>query len=186
MASSSGSGVGIGTTTPSKKLTVNGTIYSEQASGEVMIAGNSAFSTKYITIREGSNYAARWGLQATNDIVTNGVMLMSSSKPMAFRSSTNIAFDSVSLSHLIIRASSTNGSANVGIGTDDPKSKLQVAGGVQIGDDTDTASADKVGTFRYRTDNPAGIFDYSYVDMCMQTDTATYEWVNIVTNRWER
>ena len=186
MASSSGSGVGIGTTTPSKKLTVNCTIYSEQASGEVMIAGNSAFSTKYITIREGSNYAARWGLQAEDDIVTSGVMLMSSSKPMAFRSSTNIAFDSVSLSHLIIRASSTNGSANVGIGTDDPKSKLQVAGGVQIGDDTDTASADKVGTFRYRTDNPAGIFDYSYLDMCMQTDTATYEWVNIVTNRWER
>ena len=185
MASSSGSGVGIGTTTPSKKLTVNGTIYSEQASGEVMIAGNSAFSTKYITIREGSNYAARWGLQATNDIVTNGVMLMSSSKPMAFRSSTNIAFDSVSLSHLIIRASSTNGSANVGIGTDDPKSKLQVAGGVQIGDDTDTASADKVGTFRYRTAT-IGSFDYSYVDMCMQTDTTTYEWVNIVTNRWER
>ena len=151
MATSSGSGVGIGTTTPSKKLTVNGTIYSEQASGEVMIAGNSAFSTKYITIREGSNYAARWGLQATNDIVTNGVMLMSSSKPMAFRSSTNIAFDSVSLSHLIIRASSTNGSANIGMGTDDPQSKLQVDGGIQMADDTDAAAATKVGTMRYRT-----------------------------------
>ena len=186
MASSSGSGVGIGTTSVSKKLQVNGTIYSEQASGEVMIAGNSAFSTKYITIREGSNYAARWGLQATNDIVTSGVMLMASSKPMAFRSSTNIAFDSVSLSHLIIRASSTNGSANVGIGTDDPQSKLQVNGGIQIADDTDGASADKVGTFKYYTDNPAGIYDYSYVDMCMQTDTNTYEWVNVVTNRWVR
>jgi len=183
MASSSTSGVGIGTTAISKKLQVNGTIYSEQASGEVMIAGNSAYSTKYITIREGSNYAARWGLQAEDDIVTSGVMLMTSAKPMAFRSSTNIAFDSVSLSHLIIRASSTNGSANVGIGTDDPKSKLQVAGGVQISDDTDTASADKVGTFRYRTAT-IGSFDYSYVDMCMQTDTTTYEWVNIVTNRW--
>ena len=183
MATASTSGVGIGTTTITKKFQVNGTIYSEQISGEVMIAGNSAYANKYITIREGSNYAARWGLQAEDDIVTSGVMLMTSAKPMAFRSSTNIAFDSVSLSHLIIRASSTNGSANVGIGTDDPKSKLQVAGGVQISDDTDTASADKVGTFRYRTAT-IGSFDYSYVDMCMQTDTTTYEWVNIVTNRW--
>ena len=41
---------------------------------------------------------------------------------------------------------------NVGIGTTSPKSKLDVDGGVKIGDDTDTASADKVGTMRYRTD----------------------------------
>ena len=84
----------------------------------------------------------------------------------------------------VIMSSASN--AKVGIGVTLPKSKLQVAGGVQIGDDSDTASADKVGTFKYHFDNPAGIFDYSYVDMCMQTDTNTYEWVNIVTNRWER
>ena len=38
-----------------------------------------------------------------------------------------------------------------GIGVDDPESKLQVAGGIQMADDTDAASADKVGTMRYRT-----------------------------------
>jgi hypothetical protein len=40
---------------------------------------------------------------------------------------------------------------NVGIGTTSPQSKLQVDGGVQMADDTDAASADKVGTMRYRT-----------------------------------
>ena len=41
--------------------------------------------------------------------------------------------------------------SKVGIGTTDPKSKLQVAGGIQMADDTAAASADKVGTMRYRT-----------------------------------
>ena len=92
MASSSSSGVGIGTTTPSKKLTVNGTIYSEQASGEVMIAGDGSFETKFITIREGNNPAAQWGLQKGTTTPDTGiqpsgsVMLMRSSKDMAFRS----------------------------------------------------------------------------------------------------
>jgi hypothetical protein len=68
---------------------------------------------------------------------------------------------------------------NVGIGTTDPQSKLQVDGGVQMADDTDAASADKVGTLRYRTSG-----NNSYVDMCMQTGATTYEWVNIVQNNW--
>ena len=48
-----------------------------------------------------------------------------------------------------------------------------------MADDTDTASADKVGTQRYRADS-----NNSYVDMCMQTGASTYAWVNIVTNSW--
>lgn len=40
----------------------------------------------------------------------------------------------------------------VGIGTTDPKSKLHVNGGIQMAGDTAAASADKVGTMRYRTD----------------------------------
>ena len=69
--------------------------------------------------------------------------------------------------------------SNVGIGTTSPSAKLQVDGGVQMADDTDAASASKVGTLRYRTSG-----NNSYVDMCMQTGASTYEWVNIVQNNW--
>ena len=68
---------------------------------------------------------------------------------------------------------------DVGIGTTSPDSKLQVNGAVQVGNDTDTASADKVGALRYYTSG-----NNSYVDMCMQTDASTYAWVNIVQNSW--
>ena len=50
------------------------------------------------------------------------------------------------LSHVFIKPS-----GYVGINTSTPRSRLQVAGGIQMADDTDTASADKVGTMRYRT-----------------------------------
>jgi hypothetical protein len=68
---------------------------------------------------------------------------------------------------------------NVGIGTTGPQSKLQVNGGVQLANDTATASASKVGTLKYYTSG-----NNSYVDMCMQTGATTYAWVNIVQNSW--
>ena len=70
-------------------------------------------------------------------------------------------------------------SSNVGIGTTSPSSKLQVNGGVQLANDTATASAGKAGTFRYRTSG-----NNSYVDMCMQTGSTTWTWINIVQNNW--
>jgi hypothetical protein len=72
---------------------------------------------------------------------------------------------------------------NVGIGTTTPKAKLDVNGGVKVADDTDSASANKVGTLRYRY-VPGSPKNFSYVDMCMQTGTSSYAWVNIVQNVW--
>ena len=119
-------------------------------------------------------------------MITDGVMMMTSAKPMVFRASTSATIDGNTLSHLIIRPAGFGGSANVGIGTNDPKSKLSVDGGVQVGDDQATTSlADKVGTFRYHeilSSNVKG--SNSYVDMVMRTGNGTYEWVNIVTNNW--
>jgi len=68
---------------------------------------------------------------------------------------------------------------DTGIGTITPQSKLQVAGGIQMADDTATASAAKVGTLKYRVSG-----NNSYVDMCMQTGATTYAWINIVQNNW--
>jgi hypothetical protein len=81
---------------------------------------------------------------------------------------------------ITLRQRSTVGALyNVGIGTQTPESKLQVAGGIQIADDTATASAAKVGTLKYRVSG-----NNSYVDMCMQTGATTYAWINIVQNNW--
>ena len=48
-----------------------------------------------------------------------------------------------------VRITSTG---NVGIGTTSPALNFKLMVVVQMADDTDTASADKVGTMRYRTD----------------------------------
>jgi len=67
----------------------------------------------------------------------------------------------------------------VGIMLPDPKSSLQVNGGIQVADDSDTATADKVGTLRYRTDS-----NNSYVEMCVQTSATTYAWIVIHQETW--
>ena len=68
---------------------------------------------------------------------------------------------------------------DVGIGTTIPQSKLDVNGGIKCGNDTDTASADKVGTTRYWADA-----NNSYVDVCVQTEVSTYAWRTINQETW--
>jgi hypothetical protein len=66
---------------------------------------------------------------------------------------------------------------NVGIGTTDPQAKLDVGGGIRMGNDTQTPASTNVGTMRYYADAFG-----SYADMIMQTDNSTYGWVNVVRN----
>ncbi len=56
---------------------------------------------------------------------------------------------------------------------------FEVEKGVKIGDDTDVASADIKGTFRYREDA-----NNSYVDICMKTGVSSYVWENLKTKSW--
>ena len=66
-----------------------------------------------------------------------------------------------------------------GVGVTAPKSRIHANGAVQVANDTDAASVDKVGAIRYRADA-----NNSYMEMCMQTGASTYEWFIIKQNTW--
>jgi hypothetical protein len=114
--------VGIGTTAPATLLHVTG-------SSGITIENTS---TTNVQLNFKSNSVDTWRI-GQNLVVTGGTALE--------------FYDDVNnVDRMVI----TN-TGNVGIGTTTPQSKLQVAGGIQMADDTDTASASKVGTMRYRT-----------------------------------
>ena len=81
-----------------------------------------------------------------------------------------------------------NPTGNVGVGDTSPSSKLSVAGGIQMGNDTENTNTNsaKAGTLRYKEVTNIGTpkASNSYIDMYMRTGDSTYEWVNIVTNNW--
>ena len=108
--------VGIGTTSPGTKLHVSGGI---------------------ITVNDGTGITYYEGVRI-NSYDTNGYDIIGRE---------GLTLSTVSANKNIILSPS----GNVGIGTTGPQSKLQVAGGIQMADDTATASATKVGTMRYRT-----------------------------------
>ena len=66
-----------------------------------------------------------------------------------------------------------------GIGTSNPKSAIDANGSVRVANDTQAASADKVGSIRYRV-----VGNTSFCEMCMQTGASTYSWVVIKQNSW--
>jgi len=141
--------VGIGTTSPSTKLHAFGTVGSLPALGAAPSAAQIG----------GNAFGTLFST------LTSGVGVIQQGR----NDGTATSYD------LLLQPSG----GDVGIGTTSPSSKLQVNGGVQLSNDTATASATKVGTFRYRTSG-----NNSYVDMCMQTGASTYAWVNVVTNSW--
>ena len=147
--------VGIGTSSPSNTLTIG------DGTGQPSIKIDGV-TNPFLEI-EDQTTSTRFRAETRNDHAYVGTV-----------SNHSLRFRTNNTEQVIIDTS-----GNVGIGTTNPSSKLQVAGGVQMADDTDTASADKVGTQRYRADS-----NNSYVDMCMQTGATTYEWVNIVQNNW--
>jgi hypothetical protein len=120
--------VGIGTTSPSRLLTLENNSSTVTNNSQLRI-NNAGAGDAYIYLFAGSDWSLgidnsdsdKFKLCTTND-VSDGTEVVTVDR---------------------------NG--NVGIGTTSPQAKLQVSGGIQMADDTDTASAAKVGTMRYRT-----------------------------------
>jgi hypothetical protein len=163
--------VGIGTTLPLAKLHVDGTAIFDTTTG----------TTPFYITRSGATDQALKLYVDDQNVVFESIQDETGDDYGGFvfnmdAGTTEPYFDVRKNNSTLMRV---DGGGNVGIGTILPQSKLQVAGGIQMADDTATASAAKVGTLKYRVSG-----NNSYVDMCMQTGAATYEWVNIVQNNW--
>ena len=146
-------GVGIGVTSPEAKLDVSGSI---QSSNQTRAKG---------WYSGGSGLALETGVSGGNGYVLS-YNRTTSSYTSTIIESTGVQFVTSSAGKFYF----TGG--NVGIGVTGPQSKLQVAGGIQMADDTDTASATKVGTMRYRTatDEPVPV---TGTDLVTNGDFAT-------------
>ena len=94
-------------------------------------------SQSYISVARKGQTSGTAGLIVGLD-TTNAYLLVRDNIPLILGNN--------NLSHVFIKPT-----GYVGIGASTPRSRLQVAGGIQMADDTDTASAAKVGTMRYRT-----------------------------------
>ena len=147
--------VGIGTTSP------NATLDIENSTGVTVDINSSSGDGQF---RFQDNGVTKWSIGRDN-----------TQQDFVISSSAGLNTDPV-----VVLNHSTE---NVGIGTTTPGAKLEVAGGVKVANDTDSASANKEGTLRYRL-APSSPKSQSMVDMCMQTGPSSYAWVNIVTNTW--
>ena len=162
----------------------------------ILNSSNGAFSLKNNTTgsyntANGQNAGSLISDGTTaNSVTQNSVYIGSDTKALANNQTnqivigydaTGIGSNSVVLGNDSITKTALKG--NVGIGTTSPTEKLEVngnikaSGSVQVGDNTDTATASNVGAMRYTTDGSG-----SFADMCMEVAPNTYEWVNIVTN----
>ena len=139
-----GGNVGIGTDSPVSPLVVKGT----DVGATDNIAVQNSTGTKTFSVSNNGQV----NIDGSQKIVTSDASIElrnNATGLMSIKSASNygITFGDNGGETMRINTSTNN----VGIGTTLPQSTLQVAGGIQMADDTDTASATKVGTMRYRT-----------------------------------
>jgi hypothetical protein len=178
--------IAFGSSTASEIDSSPGLTYTTQ--GGLLVKNTAGGGSSKITMRKGTSGNCLFEMQEENPIGTYSAKFfvdLNTSEDTEITATGNLTLQNkVGTTKDII----LNPTANLGIGTTTPESKLQVAGGIQMG--TDGAADDiaaKAGTLRYREvngSNPTPKANYSYIDMYMRTGSSSYEWVNIVTNNW--
>lgn len=130
------------------------------------------------------NYNAAQGTNAGR-FIADGLSPLTISNQSVFLGSGTKALADNSLNELVIGYNAIgNGNNTTTIGNSSIthnyfNGNIETTGSVKVADDTDVASADKVGTFRYRADA-----NNSYVDVCVQTGATTYAWRTINQETW--
>ena len=127
-------------------LTASNTVSFLRATNNIMTVGSSSYDTKYITLRDGSNYAARWGLQANSNIGSAGAMLMQSAKPIAFKANDSSGdYDSATAPNLLINDSGNIEVSGTVDGRDLASDGTKLDGIEANADVTDTANVTAAG-----------------------------------------
>jgi hypothetical protein len=172
---------GVNTTTASEKIEVNGNIKAINGifSGDVTLVdnGKALFGTggDLEIYHNGTNSIIEPAIENSEDLYIGGTK--------AFTTINYNAFDHIFAIDGTVRFGIADDkvsvSTDLGVGSTTGTAKLNVGGGIKMADDAATASLSKVGTLRYRTSG-----NNSYLDICMQTLSNTYVWVNIKTNSW--
>ncbi len=159
-----GSRVGIGTSSPSALLDVGG--WSEAPAG---LANGANITGNLYVGNTGSNIArtrlssnVNGGFLQWNRLLTaSGVVQSDITKP-SFNFEMNGTTDrfifqrSAASSTTLVDLMSITGSGRVGIGVSTPVTALEVSGGIRIGSDSSSCTADLAGTLRYN----AGVVEY--------------------------
>jgi hypothetical protein len=183
--------VAFGDTTSDEITGVSTFTHASDASGETLSLGEPTAGATIQTLfkathRNVAGARSRYAL-FSGTTLTGYLQSSSTAGEIVLGSSLGDLVLQVESTHNITMASTSG--TNVGIGLTDPKSKLDVAGGIKMSSVPDGSNATRAlipGTFRYRTeiDGVGGTFAYSYIDMCMQTDNTVFTWTNIKTVRW--
>ncbi len=179
--------VGIGTTNPQTKLTVQGNVNVSGAvtAASVTLSGNlidSSNSNYYFNPGQGGNLAA--GFYVTNDPVSYGTYVQINDDQI-------YAYDGITGGSFDIRSKKNENSyingGNLGIGTDNPPDKLTVSGKIQIQQDSGSNNrivfrGQPTSSYRWNIDNYSSSNEFRIYREDDATSANGFIAVSITTN----